>query len=331
MDSADIEYKPLSADEKAFILTVLAKTNGLLKLWHQNAKFSDMKFRAFRNLALNKTNTLAEKLSESEAKQFVSDMQAVLTIRKNHPELGDRSVEFSIIQGYVTLAKLHAAQWSVQSSNNGVTFDDLLQEAFMQILESMYHWNPEAGADITTYIWWSLRNRMSNVVNQQGSFLSRLSNVSIKLLDQFNKARNAMGGMVSNEQVIAQMELCAEETTHLRDILTRTQCASSFETDDSGGENQDYTALRMNIDSQNESNNILEKMSVREILDKSNLTPLERDLIETAMEPYYGWQKDVGSRHVSPKTQQPYGRMRVSQICDGARKKVAKVLEQVKD
>jgi hypothetical protein len=70
----------------------------------------------------------------------------------------------------------------------------------------------------------------------------------------------------------------------------------------------------------------IQEISISEILDKSNLTPMERELIEVAMDPYCGWQTDIGQKYISQRTGRPFCRMRVSQILDRARGKVKLIM-----
>jgi hypothetical protein len=46
------------------------------------------------------------------------------------------------------------------------------------------------------------------------------------------------------------------------------------------------------------------------------------------MEPYHGWQTDMASKIVSEKTGKKYTKMRITQILQKAREKVANTIEQ---
>jgi ribosome maturation protein Sdo1 len=51
-------------------------------------------------------------------------------------------------------------------------------------------------------------------------------------------------------------------------------------------------------------------------------------LIEVAMNPYFGWQAEFARNHINPATNEPYSRMRITQVLELARAKVAKALER---
>ena len=324
MSFAEISYRQMNPVTKAAALTVLGNANRLLKKWSQVVP--GMKFRTLRNAIFSNPQTIAELLPADVRDEFYADLPTIQAVRQPHSFLNGQTVEEGILEGHAALAKRHASKWAKTiEQSSGLEREDYLQEAYMQIVESMYHWNPEGGADITTYLWYALKNRLSNVKNQQGSFLSRLANSSIVLLDKYQKAKNKAGLGVNFDQITDDLGLSDKEKRHLSDLLTKAVSASSLENENSE-EPSDYTALRINIDGGNDTDTYIQNEAVKEILDRSGLTPIERELIETAMNPYHGWQKAVGEKYIAPRTGKPYGRMRITQILAKAREKVAKAM-----
>lgn len=328
MNFAELPYNKLSPAAEAFALEILGKANALLLKWSD--RFPDMKYRDFRNKVFSNPRAIFVFLSSEEQAQFDADLSVIGQARKPHPELNGRTVEMAMLESNAALAKKYARKWSRESGKGGLMFEDFLQESYMQIVESLYRWTAEGGANMTTYLWWSLKNRLSNVANQQGSFLSRLSNNSIKLLDRYQKAKAAIEWNASFDQVCDSINLSKEERLHLLDILKQTNNASTMASADDGKEESDYTAHRANINENSETESLVEKMSVDEILDQSNLSPIERELIETAMNPYNGWQTAIGRKHIAPKTGKPYSRMRITQILKQAREKVGATMSRIR-
>ena len=327
MDFAEITYRRLNEEKKARALEILQRTNTLLKKWH--SVFSDLKFRQVRNIILDKPEVLGGNLPPEQQAEFSSDVAIIRSIRHPSDEFGGRTVETAILQNYTIIAKKHAYKWAKNSGATGLSVEDFMQEAYMQIMESMFQWNSESGADLTTYLWWSLKNRMSNVVNQQGNMLSHLTNTSIKLLQQYQKAKAEMDCNASFDEIANSLDLAEDDRQHLSDILQRAVNESMISSDnDSFDGNCDYTGLRSDIDQDSTATKAMQEIEIKEILDKSNLTPMERELIEVAMNPYYGWQTDIGLKYVSKRTGRPFGRMRVSQILERAREKVSRVLSK---
>jgi RNA polymerase sigma factor (sigma-70 family) len=329
MDFAELPYNKLSPAAEAFALDILNKANALLLKWSK--RFPDIKYRDFRNKVFSNPKAIFVFLSSEEQNQFEADLPIMGQARKPHAELNGKTVEMAMLESNAALAKKYARKWSRESGKGGLMFEDFLQEAYMQIVESIYRWTAEGGANMTTYLWWSLKNRLSNVANQQGSFLSRLSNNSIKLLDRYQKAKAAIEWHASFDQVCASISLSDEERLHLLDILKQTNNASAMCVADDGESEFDYTAHRSNINDHSETDSLVEKMTVEEILDQSNLSPIERELIETAMNPYNGWQTAIGRKHIAPKTGKPYSRMRITQILKQAREKVDFTMSRIHD
>jgi DNA-directed RNA polymerase specialized sigma24 family protein len=324
MNFAEIAYRQLNPVTKAAALTILGNANRLLKKWAQLVP--GMKFRTLRNTIFSNPQTISELLPEELRADFYADLSVIVAVRQPQNFLNGNNVEEAVLEGHAALAKRHANKWAKTVDHmSGLEREDYLQEAYMQIVESMYHWNPEGGADITTYLWYALKNRLSNVKNQQGSFLSRLANSSIVLLDKYNKAKNKAELGTSFEQITEELGLSNKEKRHLSDLLTKAVAESSMKAEDND-EASDYTALRSGIDQQSETETFIQNENVKEILDRAGLTPIERELIETAMNPYHGWQKAVGEKYIAPRTGKPYGRMRITQILVQARAKVAKAM-----
>ena len=59
-----------------------------------------------------------------------------------------------------------------------------------------------------------------------------------------------------------------------------------------------------------------------------DLNPIERELIEIAMEPHRGWQSEIVKKYVSPVTEKNVSKMRISQILERAKEKVALVMSR---
>lgn len=329
MDFAELPYNKLSPAAEAFALEILNQANGLLLKWSE--KFPEMKYRDFRNKIFSNPKAIFIFLSSEDQAQFEADLPVMGQARKPHAELNGKTVEMAMLESNAALAKKYARKWSRESGKGGLMFEDFLQEAYMQIVESIYRWTAAGGANMTTYLWWSLKNRLSNVANQQGSFLSRLSNNSIKLLDRYQKAKAAIEWHASFDQVCASINLSDAERLHLLDILKQTNNASTMCNGDDGENEFDYTAHRSNISDHSETDSLVEKMTIEEILDQSNLSPIERELIETAMNPYNGWQTAIGRKHIAPKTGKPYSRMRITQILKQAREKVGVTMSRIRD
>jgi DNA-directed RNA polymerase specialized sigma24 family protein len=336
VDFQEVSYVKLSGVQKQKALEILGRGNILLKKWA--AFFPPKKYRQFRNAVMdgskNPEHEGKKAIPSNMLKEFHADLPFMTTIRHDkYDDLDGRSVEQAILEGFSALAKRHAKKWSLEGDPVGLTKQDFLQEAYMQVIEAMYSWLPGT-ADISTFIWVALKNRMSNVVNQQGNMLCPLTNADLELMARFEQTKRGMPQYVTFDQIIGHLGLSSDEGKHLNTLLTRVfaenqlggQRGDMLSGDESVTGN-DYTGHRVGVDRESETETILQEQHVHDTLSRAGLTTLERQVIEAAMEPFHGWQTDFANNHINPATGKPYSRMRITQVLEMAREKVAKTLE----
>jgi len=335
VDFQEIPYFKLSGNQKQKTLEILGRGNVLLKKWA--AFFPPKKYRQFRNSVMDgSTNPQHEGktgIPSDKLKEFHADLPFMTAIRHGkYDDLDGRSVEQTVLEGFSALAKGHARKWSLEGDPVGLTKQDFLQEAYMQVIEAMYSWLPEFNVEISTYIWWALKNRMSNVVNQQGQMLCPLTNSDLELMTRFEQKKRGMPQYFTFDQIIAELGLSNEEGKHLNTLLTRVFAENQLGGqqdghDDMSASGNDYTGHRVGVDRESETETVLQEQHVIDTLNRAGLNTLERQVIEAAMEPYHGWQTEFAKTHTNPATGKPYSRMRITQVLEMAREKVAKTLE----
>lgn len=328
MEFVEVAHVRLTNDEKSHALNVLGKGNILLKKWAEF--FPAKKYRQFRNAVMNGSQNPEfdgkPRIPSSQISQFQSDLPIMRAIRHEmQSSLNGRSVEQAILENYSPLAKKFAKKWSLEGDPVGLTTNDFLQESYMQVIEAMYSWLP-GQANLTTFVWTALKNRMSNVANQQGNLLCPYTNSDLSLVARYEKARKSFSENATFERIIDELGLSTEEGKYLNTLLVRVASEQNFVSDES--KNLDYTALRSGIDQEKDAcNNVVEEDYVTQVLSRARLTDMERKLIEGAMNPYNGWQTDFAKNHINPATDKPYSRMRITQMLKIAREKVASVME----
>jgi DNA-directed RNA polymerase specialized sigma24 family protein len=334
VDFQEIPYVKLSGGQKNKALEILGRGNVLLKKWA--AFFPPKKYRLFRNAVMegstNPQHDGKTAIPSNMLKEFHSDLPFMTAIRHSkYDDLDGRSVEQAILEGFSALAKRHARKWSL---DGGLTKQDFLQEAYMQVIEAMYSWMPEHNVDISTFIWASLKNRMINVVNQQGNMLCPLTNSDLELVSRFEQKKRVMPQYVTFDQIITQLGLSADEGKHLNKLLTRVFAENQLgaqQSDqhlDMSATGNDYTGHRVGVDRESETETILQEQHVFDTLNRAGLSILERQVIEAAMEPFHGWQSEFAKTHINPASGKPYSRMRITQVLEMAREKVAKTLDR---
>ena len=328
MEFVEVAHVKLSNEEKSHALDVLGKGNVLLKKWAEF--FPPKKYRQFRNAVMNGSQNPEyageARIPSNKMSQFLTDLPVMRAIRHEMQEsLNGRSVEQALLENYSPLAKKFARKWSLEGDPVGLTPNDFLQESYMQVIEALYSWLP-GQANLTTFIWTALKNRMSNVVNQQGNLLCPYTNSDLSLVSRYEKTKQSMHNNATFETIIAELGLSYEEGKYLNGLLTRVSSEQAIAHVDE--KHVDYTAYRSGIDDELDSSTmVLEQDFVTQVFQRANLSPVEQDLIERAMNPYNGWQTEYAKNHINPSTNKPYTRMRITQILKIARQKVASVLD----
>lgn len=333
MDFQEVPYVKLTGYEKEFALDILGKSNVLLKKW--SSFFGSKKFKACSMAILNGDDNPFNCIPLNLLEEFRSDLLTIRASRnESQQQLGNRTVEEAILQSFAAMAKKYALKWSSQSNLTGITKSDYLQEAYIQVIEAMYSWLPEFDVEISTFICTALKHRMAKVCNSQGSLLSHLTRSDLNLLIQYRKVSSERCGLSFN-QVIEQIGMSKEQGKHLelvlKNVVLETELQDmSHRNSDGSHETEDYTGYRTDVTDISETEIMIQENHVQSTLDKAGLSSIERELIELAMNPHYGWQSEFAANHINPTTNKPYSRMRITQMLEIARAKVASVISKSK-
>jgi RNA polymerase sigma factor (sigma-70 family) len=323
MNFKSYKYRKLNGFEEKFVCSVLSDINSIIKKWH--GIFPNIKFVKVKQHLFDSPSELPV-ANDAHRAELAADVEIIANLRQPHQQLGNRTVDNAVLEGYCGIVYHFASSW-FKSDINGITKNDIMQELYLKIWEIMYRWNSDRGS-LSTFIWKSVQNRIYTVLNTQGRPLGHLRTTGLLLMAKFDKLRKAMPNSDTSE-IIDSMDLTAKKKQHLLDILAsvklNSQMQNSGQNSDSYGD--DYSVLG-NIPKKTENDELTQKIYVKDILDKSNLTLNERKLIDASMEPYHGWQTDMASKIVSEKTGKKYTKMRITQILQKAREKVANTIEQ---
>jgi DNA-directed RNA polymerase specialized sigma subunit len=310
MKFLEINYVELTEEQKEKALMVLGAGNILLKKW--SAFFRKKEVCEFRAAVLRGEHFIAG-IPTNRMQEFREDLPIMTAARTvSDPLFGGRTIELAVIEGFSALAKKHALVWS-----RGKNQEDYIQEAYLKILDAMYSWLPEHGSDICTYIWNSLKNQMIKFTNKS-SMLCPLANSDLKLLIEYKKVANS-GEHMTFDDIIEKMNLSQKKAFHLSRILSKVETESQYDREDG----------KFEIFEDEKPENLLCSWEASEILNRSGLSGIEREVLDASMKSYRGWQSDFARNHINPNSGKPYSRMRITQILDSARAKVIKVMEEV--
>lgn len=331
-----VPYVKLSKKAEEKCLDMLVTANVMLKKWaefygaRKAREFRAKLFKGHRDKAV--MAQLEEKIPANLHPCFRSERQFIIAIHvAEQPDLGNRTVEFAMLCGFAGLARKHAKRWFAQNGEGGgMSMSDYLSEAYIAVLDSIYGYT-DRSITFGSFAWASLKNRMQTATNKC-NLLCPLTNVDLELLARFESAKKTFNEHVTFDQVTEAMGLDAEQTKTLGSIMAKVLAASQIAPTDTDGSNDDrsgdYTSLRLGLDNESEDDRLL-KMNVWTAISKAGLTEFERQVLETSMEPYYGWQSDIAKNSINPNTNQPYTRAWVGLVLTAAQEKVRKALERI--
>jgi RNA polymerase sigma factor (sigma-70 family) len=323
MDFDCILNRRLTDSETNFVVETCRSIQTILRKWHK--LYPDLSFKAIKLCFLN--NSKSFEVQPEHKEELLSDCQLVESLRSKKEELGNRSLDAAVLENFSDLAHKFANKWN-NFENHGITVHDLIQEGYMKIYDALYNWNPDKTAKLFTYLYSTLNHHMKDVIHYQGFALSQINTEGLEILKQFRAFRKNHKD-IDDSVVISMMDLNQEKKEHLKKALACIITESSLTTADCSSESRDYTSILERF-TQCETNDIIERIHVSEILDQSALTDNERKVFLQAMDdPFHGWHSAFARTLISETTNQNVSRQYVAQLLQQAKKKIAATMERL--
>jgi DNA-directed RNA polymerase specialized sigma subunit len=275
------------------------------------ASIMKMDHREFRSKLFKNTLDFTS-ISPEEKEKIQKAIPVILEIRK---------IEDKILKAFVRLCNKHARIWAGRVCGAIVSREDYFQEALAAVVDAMYSFTRE-NVRFITYLWYVIHNRLATAANKNNPF-GPLTNQALKLLQRFENAKLKMNRSHSNVEIYEQLNLTEEEIGILEHALVKVHPYSNIgETTDYLDEamDWDYTSQRRGIDL--EKDTVSCDFEINEAKDRADLSDLERKVLDTFLMPHYGWQEEIASETISPKTNMRYTRQAISCILKSALKKV---------
>jgi RNA polymerase sigma factor (sigma-70 family) len=327
----DLPQITLTPDQKRKCEEIMTSGNRLLKQWA--TYYGPKKVKEFRNLILAGNKNPGGVIPEELLPQFHRDLPIILSIKvdrfielspANSEEIQPRTVEEAILSGFAALAAKHAHAWARSYSVSGLSLEDLLQEAYMAVIDAIYSYAPEGEYNaFSTFVWYTLRNRMARVLNEQGSRFCPLTNSDLDLVIRYDKTVNNSTEKVTFDQIVEAMGLSSEEGVYLSNILHNVVYHGDKDNYSEDGPGPDYTSIRAGIDNEPlETEKIDDKLDVETLFQKARLSKLETEVVQASMNPYWGWQSDIAAKSINPSTGLPYSKVWIKKILETALEKL---------
>lgn len=305
---AEIEKPNLTDGAKRCYLKLLAHQNSILGRWRKHIP-DKLLWQVRKQMLALATDGIPPRLEG----QYLRDCRTVQRICSPKVALGGMTVDQAVLVSFRNMAYKH----SIKSQSRCASLDkeDFLQESYLKILDAMLHWLPSKGASLFTFLWSSVKRRLFNVANQQGSRLTRFTNRDLALMQLYEKGRRETPE-ASFSDIVGRLGLKPREA----DSLSKSMKTVILDAD------LNEAAVRSTPDQTEE---VLQRGSVDEIIALSGLTEIQERLVRLAMDPVPGWQAEFAKTYISPATGNPVSRMCVTHMLRTAKKKVASTIKSL--
>lgn len=307
-----------SLDGNFEIIGMIQSCNGVLMKWHQ--KFPLMTYRSFcHSIFGGNFDFVPERLKSS----FMKDLPIMLSL-KNKPlqSFDGLTVEQVLLDMVTPMVKKHVKKWA-NSLRESFDIDDLCQECYLRVIDSVYYWKAEPNnVKLITYLWAALSKHLCSLIKKNSMFCS-LTNQDMQLKMEYRKALEA-NPRANFEEITEQLELSDKQIKRLNRILPKIVTQSSLE----HSENlkiSDYTELRKDLNETNE--NETQSINIEFLCQKAQLSSIEEQVLKLSLnDGSYGWQNKFAQTTLNPKTNKPYSRMQITHCLQSARKKIAQAI-----
>jgi hypothetical protein len=251
-----------------------------------------------------------KELDESQISIFKNSLPDIMAVR---------AIEYRMLCAFTKMAKKHANKWA-SKSNPSVDVGDYVQEALMAILDAIYSYTDES-IRFGTFVCIAIRNRLSKATNNCHP-LSPLTNEAIGLLMRYDEAKLSFNGPVNQCQVYEAAGFTLDEIKVYETARVCVYNEASLNNDDGVigySPVADYTELRRGIDNED---TVPCNFEIRDAVKKANLTELEQKIVDTYLNPYYGWQAEIASQETNTKTNKPLTRQAIRYLLQRALDKI---------
>lgn len=229
-----------------------------------------------------------------------------------------RDIEWDMLCGYIRLVN----KLAMRAKNiYRVPFEDCQQNGLMALLDCIYGYNGDCA--FTTYAYSSIKNRLLNL-RLDNNLMSNLTNRAVKLLSRYDSLKQekmVAGFRYDEETIIGMMEdLSQKERKILKSALlsVATVHASVLSGNEDGEQSEDFTSLRRDINNAPDN----ELTYIRMAYDDTHLSTLEKEIVETFLCPYYGWQTNLARKTINPTTRKPYSNRGIAFLLEQALGKI---------
>ena len=336
-----ITYIRLSKEQKTFCEEFLRERVSQLKAYSP-ARFS----RKFRIRVLQGEDNPDGLIPKKQMRKWLKVLPEIRAIEgRIHKCLGNRSVLQAIIEGYSNIVP-KVINGLFPSLKGIAGYDDALQEGYISLIDAVYNYNKDV--KFITYCYKVVRNHVQKYFRIELTDNKLLANKrNYDLYRRYRTKCSEVNRHVNFEEVAALMQLSEKERNRLSKILNFAVLNEFGDNEEKNHDPRrnsgDYTVMRSsdrlgseynwemaNNETREWSPFELDEMKrkLKKAIAQANFSPFEMDLLQTAKDPYRGWQSDVCKRNINPKTGKPYSRMAASVILPKIFEKLRRLMKE---
>lgn len=278
------------------------------QLLKECAKLLDMDNKEFRDQLFSGTVSL-DSLNPQQ-KQFIEE-EAI-------PAINDvKHIEGRVIRDLGGLIYKLAMFASNKVRSPIMDLDDFRQDATFAVSEAIFGYSDPDKSKFITYVSRCIQNRLSKSLNTCNPFCP-LTNEALALLRAVDETRQNLNRPTNLDEIFEILGLTEEQRSTVRHAQVSVNEENYLAPQEARF--NDYTQRRRNLDL--EKDTVPCNYELHEAMERADLTDVEQHAIEAYMDDYYGWQEDVASQHINPKTGVRYTRANIPFILDRAFKKI---------
>lgn len=281
----DLPYEPMTPERKQFVHSLMVAAARAIDDCH--GQYSRVQFRAELMKQLNDTNPVVFGVPVLP--------QAIEAVR------ACKAVEWEVVRAYSRLVKLVLKKWIKGGFTCYTDAEDIYQEGLCALIDAIYSFKGiHKGQPIKfkTFAYKAIDRRMGRAVNSTMiEHLRRPCHVQT-LMAKYDAMKSSLGA-VSPTEVMDAMGITIQQRSKLERAFLRvvTEEVLTGERVSASSLIPAKESVRLEPD---------ERQSLVNIM--GQLSEFERAVLDGCGSGGYGWQAEVASQFVNPKTQRPYSR-----------------------
>lgn len=310
-----ITYTPIDSKRKKELTAIMAAGNIALTAMAEKFDFSNTKeFRKFLFRHKFSIDSMAKEI------KIEDDFRETLGVEIKKVK-AVRAIEMEMLSGYANLVRDLANKYYKIGSDDK---DNYEQEGYIALVDAIYGYKNET-IEFSTFGHTTVKNHLLSVLRYDNP-LSPVSRDAMLLKRDFQALRLTIDGPCTDDEMFVMLSWSQSQIELYRCAEVKPVHGSALSGEEEN--NFDYSSLAKGIqDSEQKDFYAIE--AAQQAVQNANLTDMERLVLETSCEPYYGWQTKLADDNINPDTGSPYSRRAIGYMLATATQKVKRAYARV--